>query len=198
MTVVKALPSHPDGLVGDGPRSAGPSIASAPPRANGDRQEESGLDVRGQQASARSPITSVLTEYVEAFGWSVAAGGEGLRLRCGTTADAVIMPVGLAGEVNHLLKTHGLSAPVLGIHGSVRRWAFLTLPKPPNADDRNVRVLALHKVQHFGPGRTLSLPPSLTDQDTDTSWIAPPVWPMSTGLPPWGAVIACAITAVSR
>jgi hypothetical protein len=145
---------------------------------------------------ARPMATQALAEYVDAFGWSVRLGDGGLMLDCGQTVDAITMPMGLAGEVNHILMTHGLTAPVLETGKETRLWAFLTIPKPMEVNDAVVRLLSLHDVKHLGVGQTVRLPMGAEHRNSPPRWIVPPS--QSPGLPPWNALVMCALMAVRR
>jgi hypothetical protein len=141
-------------------------------------------------------VTSVLADYVNAFGWSVAVSNGAVMLDCGRTVDVVTMPMGLGGEVNHILMTHGLTTPVFATNQEAHHWAFLTVPKPLDANDAAIRSLSLHHVKHLGSGQSVRLPADTGRRDSLPRWIVPPS--RSPGLPPWNALVLCAVMAVRR
>ncbi|WP_156213012.1 hypothetical protein [Lentzea aerocolonigenes] len=110
--------------------------------------------------------------------------------------DLLAMPMGLAGEVNHLLKLHNLSAPVMEVRGdSGSTWAFFCSPRYMTHGEQTLKTLALHRVEHFGSGARVPLPPSPACNGHSLRWIEEP---SEVPLPHWAAVASCALRAIRR
>lgn len=159
---------------------------TAPPASSG------GELLRGGAAAAHPPIPATHT-YATELGWPILTQAGSIYLRCGQRVDIVSMPSGLAGEVNSSLKLLRLDAAVLEIEGASRRWAFFCQSQPPSI--MSLGVLQLRGVAHHGMDALFQLPPSPTCNSESLRWIVPPMAGVSV-LPPIGAVVACARTAL--
>jgi hypothetical protein len=150
--------------------------------------------------AARSPLSLALSlaasRYAGVYGWPIECVANEVVVECGSTVDILAIPMGLAGEVNHLLKLHNLSAPVMeikGVNGS--SWAFFCSPRDMAHGERAARTLALHRIEHFGTGARVPLPPSPACNGHELRWV---VQPSTTPLPLWAAVASCALQAIRR
>ncbi|WP_146231751.1 hypothetical protein [Lentzea atacamensis] len=117
-------------------------------------------------------------------------------VECGNVVDILAMPIGLAGEVNHLLKLHNLSAPVMEVKGVARSsWAFFCSPREMAHGKEVVKTLAVHRIAHFGSGARVPLPPSPAGNGHALRWV---VQPSQAPLPLWATVAYCALQAIRR
>ncbi|MDX8053485.1 hypothetical protein SK571_29290 [Lentzea sp. BCCO 10_0798] len=110
--------------------------------------------------------------------------------------DILAMPMGLAGEVNHLLKEHNLSAPVMEVRRKGRStWAFFCTPRDMDHGNETARTLAIYGVEHFGQDARVPLPPSPASSGCSLRWVEEPT---QAPLPLWAAVASCALQAIRR
>lgn len=157
---------------------------------------ESGPPPAGVTRVARSPLVPTAAYYAEAFGWPIAMDTGDIVLICGRNVDALSMPVGLAGEVNHLLMVNRMYAPVIELRDDERpTWAFLCKPRECT---RPVESLAHHGVKHFGKGTRVLLPLSAGCASGSPRWVTQPRRDADDALPPWMAVFSCATKAIRR
>lgn len=152
----------------------------------------------GGTAAARSPLSPAAALYAVGLGWPVSLQADEVVIECGEVLDVMSMPVGLAGEVNHLLKLHRLQAPIMEVPGTGRTWAFFCEPRRLPDGERAMAMLAVHRVIHFGGGARVPLPPSPTCDGAALRWIVPPPLGAPDPLPPWAALASCALIAVRR
>lgn len=157
------------------------------------------LSTVGTQA-ARSPLSLELSlaasRYAKTYGWPVDCVANEVVMECGSAVDLLAMPMGLAGEVNHLLRLHNLLAPVMEVKGVSRSsWAFFCSPRDMPHGEQAIRTLALHNVEHFGTGVRVPLPPSPPCNGHTLRWV---VQPSQTPLPLWAAVVSCTLQAIRR
>lgn len=125
---------------------------------------------------ARSPLLAAKL-YADVLGWPVAVQGAEVVVTCGGILDITTMPSDLGADVDRLLRVHGNPAPVMEVRGTSpehpRSWAFVTASARADHDD-TVTTLAVHRVDHFGEGAYIPLPPSPTNGRTLLRWLMPP------------------------
>lgn len=145
----------------------------------------------------RTPLVPTAAYYAEAFGWPIAMVAHDIMLVCGEVVDALVMPAGLGGEVNHLLRGIRLYAPVVESRDNDGRltWAFLCEPRECS---RPAGALAHHGVKHFGPGTMVRLPLSAGCGSGTPRWVAQPKGGDGAALPPWMSIFSCASKAIRR
>jgi hypothetical protein len=151
--------------------------------------------------SVRSPIPAAKL-YADRFGWPVAVQGAEVVVTCGEVLDITTMPSDLAVYVDRMLRAHGTPVPVIEVRGTApehrRTWAFVTASMREEHGD-TLRTMARYKVDHFGGGAYLPLPPSPTNGCTLLRWLIPPSLNTEAGpLPPWEALAACTLRAIGH
>ncbi|SDM36016.1 hypothetical protein [Allokutzneria albata] len=115
------------------------------------------------------------------------AAGE-VRLRLGTTIDALVMRAGIAAEVNAYLVRHMFRAPIIVLPGSPADWVFLTGARTSMRLSSWEDLVRLNIGWHRR-GTTIALPaPDATGGAL--RWLAPPS--AAIPLPPWSAVVGAA------
>jgi hypothetical protein len=142
-------------------------------------------------------LRAALTHYVDALGWPVTINLDEVVLTCGLAVDVVTIPMGLAGEVNHLLGLHSLSAPVMEVRGLPNTWAFFTASKSIDSGEIFRPVLSLHRIHHFGMGDAVRLPEGPDGSGSERRWVVPPDGG-PTRLPRLGALVSCVLIAIKR
>lgn len=151
------------------------------------------IDHEAQQGEEQLSLLSRF--YNDAFAWptTIDSTTGDVRLRLGTTIDALFMHAGFAGEVNNFLVRHMLCAPIVVVPGAPGDWIFLTQPRT------TLRLSVWQYLVHIGVswkrrGETILLPP-LDTVDNGVRWLQQPR--QCTDLPPWTAVVAAARRASS-
>ncbi|RBM17616.1 hypothetical protein DI005_21240 [Prauserella sp. PE36] len=129
-------------------------------------------------------------DYTDVFAWptTIDSVTGDVRLRLGTTVDALIMRAGFAGEVNNFLARHMLRAPIIVVPGDPDDWIFLTQPRTTmrmSSWDDLVRIQVGWKRR----GDSVLLP-ALDNVDEGVRWLERPQPQMT--LPPWTAVVGAA------
>jgi hypothetical protein len=150
-----------------------------------------------EEEAVRAPLIPTAAYYAEAFGWPIAMDVDDIVLVCGEVVDALVMPAGLGGEVNHLLKVNRLYAPVVELREDDERltWTFLCEPRECN---RPAGALVHHGVKHFGAGALVQLPLSAGCGSGTPRWVAQPRGGEDATLPPWMSIFSCACKAIRR
>jgi len=145
-----------------------------------------------QRGCASLEDEAMLQRYQDLLGWPITTSPDGATLRAGDRACAADLPIGLAGEVQAILRLRMLDGPVVVVPGRQHRWMLLATPSDENpVPPRPVPGVDLRVITE-GP---IALPPSSTAHGP-LRWVVPPSlsrpW-----LPPLSAVIAAVGAAVS-
>ncbi|WP_086824944.1 hypothetical protein [Allokutzneria sp. NRRL B-24872] len=122
-----------------------------------------------------------------------AATGE-VRLRLGTTVDALVMRAGVAAEVNTFLARHLFRAPIILVPGAPSDWIFLTGART-SMRLRSWEDLARMDIGWHRRGTMIPLP-ALDAVGDGPRWLVPPR--PGALLPPWSAVVAAVRSLGSR
>ncbi|MGW5049745.1 hypothetical protein [Actinokineospora sp. NPDC004072] len=118
-----------------------------------------------------------------------------VRLRLGETVDALVMPAGFGGKVNHELVRALIRPPIIVVRGKrAADWVFLTQPRPPMRRS-TIDDLMAAQVVWPEPGDTVLLPP-LAATDGRPRWLQRPR--PGEELPGWAAVIGAVRRVVTR
>lgn len=138
--------------------------------------------------------------YAEDLGWPVTMQANEVVLRCGDVLDIVTMPIGLAGEVNHILKLHNVDVPVMEVKGPRGTWAFFCQPRLLSSSGKQAMpgLLGLHGVTHFGFEAQVPLPPGPSCDSETLRWVVGPKPESPEPLPPWGTLVSCTLRAIER
>jgi hypothetical protein len=149
---------------------------------------------------ARSPIPAAEL-YADLLGWPVAVLGDEVVVTCGDVLDITTMPSDLAKDVDRLLRMHRNQVPVMEVRDPAEQdsyWAFFS--SPMHADGAHALApLAAHKVDQFGAGAYIPLPPSPATARTVLRWLTPPSLNSgSAPLPSWATIAACVLRAIGR
>jgi hypothetical protein len=113
-------------------------------------------------------LAEAAQEYLDNYGWRTDIVGNQLMLPLGWGTVGIAIAAGRAGELNHRLAVHGLTYPVVNLHGPRHRWVFLATREvlanhPPTA----------HFVSVLDSQHRIPLPPS-HGIDGPVGWIVPP------------------------
>jgi len=135
---------------------------------------------------------AMLQRYQDLLGWPITTSPDGATLRAGDRACATYLPIGLAGEVQAILRLRMLDGPVVLVPGRQHRWMLLATPSDENpVPPRPVPGVDLRVITEG----LIALPPSSTAHGPLRWVVAPSLsrpW-----LPPLSAVVAAVGAAVS-
>ncbi|SDJ02628.1 hypothetical protein SAMN05192558_10470 [Actinokineospora alba] len=141
---------------------------------------------RRQRDDASSNVLS--RDYNQLLRWPTAIDPETseVRLRLGTTIDALVMRAGFGGEVNHQLVQAMLRGPIIVVPGTkVVDWVFLTQPRTPMRQS-TIADLVAARVGWYNVGSTIALP-AFGATEGDLYWLQRPETDVE--LPAWGSVV---------
>lgn len=149
------------------------------------------------EEAARSPLSPAAAFYVDGLGWPIILDADEIILRCGEGVDVLAMPIGLAGEVNHLLSLHRIAAPIVEVRSQGRTaWAFFCETGRLSTKGHTLGLLSLHHIVHFGIGKNVSLPPSSAAKGATLRWVVEPR--LDTPIPHWASLVSCVLTVIKR
>lgn len=141
----------------------------------------------------RDSATRPLPRYPRTPGWptSIEPSTGQVWLRPGDAVDALAMPAGFGGEVNHHLIHAAVDAPIIVVHGRpharLNGWVFLTRPRTPMRKDTVVDLI-LAGVRWYEIGAKIPLP--TLGREEGLRWLRD--LSDSPELPTWAAVVDAA------
>ena len=125
---------------------------------------------------ARSPLLAAKL-YADVLAWPVAVLGAEAVVTCGEILDITTMPSDLGADVDRVLLAEGFPTPIMEVRSLApehpRSWAFVSASARGDHDDL-LTAFAVHKVDHFGDGAYIPLPPSPAYVRTLLRWVTPP------------------------